>query len=76
MVRIVERKSSLRTGFRSNATTKPQQLYLEDAYHHWNGGQVKEKFRLNKGTFDFNLTITQPVIDKTSNDLVFSFIGI
>ena len=57
-------KSSLRTEFCLNAT---------NAYHHWDGGQLEEKFRLNKDTFDFNLTIKQPFIEKTFTELVLSF---
>lgn len=43
-------------------------------YRNWNDEQFKEKFRINKETFEYILNIIRPFIGKTPTNLVSNLI--
>ena len=55
---------------RPNRNREVEKLWWHNAYQNWDDEQFKEKFRINKETFDFVLNIIRQFIEKTPTNLV------
>ena len=49
-------------------------IQWKNVYRNWNDEQFKEKFRINKETFEYILNIIRPFIGKTPTNLVSNLI--
>ena len=54
---------------RPNRNREVEKLWWHNAYQNWDDEQFKEKFRINKETFDFVLNIIRQFIEKTPTNL-------